>query len=790
MKTRTRISMIVVATVLGAGTLTPALPAAALDAYDTMRIGWVERLTGGTGFDATAAPYAAQVASITTEAQSRWDTIDLSSTTNLWTDANTATVEGIYASYLRVRSMALAAMTHGSALEGDPALLADTVAALDWLEANRYSATTTASGSWWHWEIGIPLELNETVVLLYNHLTATQVADNMAAVAHFTPSVTMTGANRVWKAMIVAGRGVLAKSSTALAAAQSGVVPALAFVATGDGFHTDGSFLQHAKYAYTGGYGLSLLANLVDLLALLDGSTWEVTNPAVDNVYDWVERSFDPLMRDGALMDTVRGREMSRQTNGEHVAGSVLMQTVLTLSRFAPPVEQAWLLPLVKQWIGSAEYRDFFSRGPLYSLVQGQALMADTSVTPRAGLIGAFVYPDMARVVQHRADYAFAIAMSSPTIANYESINGENRRGWYTGDGMTYLYTADGSQFSDDYWPTMLPYRVPGTTVDTISRTASSGAGYVATTGFAGGVSSTSGLYGAAAMSLDGWNTNLVAQKSWFLLDDEIVALGSGVTNTGQTGNGWDGVIRHVETVVDNRKLLSATQSLLVDGATVTTGSAVATVTDPDWAHLSEPGGTGEIGYVFPGTQNLKVLRQTRAFAWSDINTLTGSSSPASNEYVSMWFDHGTNPTGSTYDYVLLPDRTSAQTAAYAASPDVAILENSPEVHAVRDAGLGVMAATFWRNQSETVSDGATPLLTSNARASVIVEDNADGTASISVADPTMVGTAAVQIELHRSSPALVAASSGVTVVQLSPTIIISVAVSSSAGKPFSATFQ
>lgn len=788
---RTRAGMVAVmatAIIFGGALATPA-PAAALDAYDTMRIGWVERIAGGSSFDAAAAPYAAQVTAITTDAQTRWDTLDLTSTTNLWSDANTATVEGIYATVLRVRSMALAYSTHGSALEGDTALLADTIAALDWLEANRYNATTTAVGNWWYWEIGIPLELNETVALLFDHLTATQVSDQMAAVAHFTPSVTMTGANRVWKAMVVAGRGVLSKSSSALSAAQSGVVPALAYVSSGDGFHTDGSFLQHTKYAYTGGYGLSLLVNLVDLLALLDGSTWEVTNPAVGNVYDWVERSFDPLFRDGALMDTVRGREMSRQTNGEHVAGSVLMQAVVTLSRIAPPAEQAWLEPLAKQWIESSEYRDYFSRGSLYALVQGAALVADTSVVARDPLVGTFVYPDMARVVQHGDGYAFAVAMSSQSIANYESINGENRRGWYTGDGMTFLYTGDGSQFSDDYWPTVNPYRLSGTTYDTGSRTAASGAGYLTTTGFAGGVTSGSGLYGSAAMSLDGYNTNLVAQKSWFLLDDEIVALGSGIATTGQSGNGWDGTARHLETTIDQRKLISSGQTLRIDG-TATSGTAVATIVDPDWAHLDEPGGTGEVGYVFPDGQNVKVQRQSRTFAWSDINTANGSSTPVSNEYVSMWFDHGVNPSGGSYAYVVLPNRTAAQTAAYATTPDVEVLENSAEVHAVRDDNLGVTAANFWRNQVETVSDGAAALITSNGRASVVVEEHADGSVTVSVSDPTRAATGSVQIEVHRSSTGLVSASPGVTVTQTSPTIILTVAFSGSAGKTFTATFD
>ena len=46
----------------------------------------------------------------------------------------------------------------------------------------------------------------------------------------------------------------------------------------------------------------------------------------------------------------------------------------------------------------------------------------------------------MARVMKREEKYAFGIAMHSSTIGNYEAMNGENLKGWYTGDGAYYLY--------------------------------------------------------------------------------------------------------------------------------------------------------------------------------------------------------------------------------------------------------------------------------------------------------------------------------------------------------------
>ncbi|MDK9580070.1 polysaccharide lyase family 8 super-sandwich domain-containing protein [Sneathia sanguinegens] len=65
--------------------------------------------------------------------------------------------------------------------------------------------------------------------------------------------------------------------------------------------------------------------------------------------------------------------------------------------------------------------------------------------------------------------------MSSNKIKYYEAMNGENERGWYTGDGMLYLYNGDIRQFNDEFWSTVDPYRLPGITVDKAKREDASG---------------------------------------------------------------------------------------------------------------------------------------------------------------------------------------------------------------------------------------------------------------------------------------------------------------------------
>ena len=82
---------------------------------------------------------------------------------------------------------------------------------------------------------------------------------------------------------------------------------------------------------------------------------------------------------------------------------------------------------------------------------------------------GIKVFASMDRFVQSNPNYMMSLSLYSNRTSSCEAGNGENKRGWHTADGMFYLYNNDGVQFSNSYWPTVDPYRLPGTTVDTVA---------------------------------------------------------------------------------------------------------------------------------------------------------------------------------------------------------------------------------------------------------------------------------------------------------------------------------
>ena len=170
---------------------------------------------------------------------------------------------------------------------------------------------------------------------------------------------------------------------------------------TGEGFYSDGSFLQHYKHPYNGGYGKELLGTLSSLLYLLGGTEWSVTDPDLDNIYGWIDDAFDPLIARGDLMGSVCGREIARPSKQNHAPTQTVIEGALRLIPAARPDRAARLTALVKQWITEDTFRDFLTVTDPASLVAARAVLA--SGRRRAARSSLHKqYPRMDKVAHHR----------------------------------------------------------------------------------------------------------------------------------------------------------------------------------------------------------------------------------------------------------------------------------------------------------------------------------------------------------------------------------------------------
>ncbi|PYC77716.1 lyase [Streptomyces tateyamensis] len=748
----------------GAVALTTQFPGTAwADGYDTLRAIWVRLLTG-TGFDPAAAPFAAALARLGTQAGASLSGLS-PAPDSLWPDLPIGTASAnVTTSYKRLRTMALAYVQPGTGLTGDPTLAGAVSTGLDWLAAHAYTPTTTTYGNWWDWQIGAPQALEDTCALLFGQLTSSQLSTCCAAVDHFVPDSavaaytgTSTGANRVDLCRVLALRGILGRSPAKLTTAQQALTPVFPYVLTGDGLYADGSFVQHTYVPYTGSYGEVLVNGLSKLLALLSGTNWAVTDPGVQHLYTAVTAAYAPFLYNGLVMDGVSGRAISRGTQlsdplqvqqDDHTRGHALLGDLLRLATagVAPAAQAAGWQSLVKGSLQRDYYAPYLSDQSLDipELARAQALLNDSTVAAAPEPVDSRIF-GMDRAVHRRAGWAAQLSICSARTTFYETGNGENLRGWHTNSGMLYWYGSDygDGQYADAFWPTVDPYQLPGTTVSTMVLADAAGGAWGASrpaATWAGGA--TDGHYAVVGQDVRGLQSTLTGRKSWFLLDDSILCLGAGINST-------DGVA--VQTTVDSRNLGSGNgQVFTVDGvAQPSTLGWSRTCTGSQAMAISGMG-----AYVFPPGTTVQVKREARTGSWSAVNS-GSSTAPLTRNYLSLWFDHGTDPVDAGYQYLLMPGATAAAAAARAAAPTATVLANSATVQAVSVPSLGLTMANFF-------AAGSAGPLTVSAPCSVLVSEQG-GTLSVTVSDPTRAATT-VQVTVARPGYGTVTAATGITV--------------------------
>ncbi|MFD3445948.1 polysaccharide lyase 8 family protein [Microbacteriaceae bacterium 4G12] len=766
--------------------------AGTMDQYDQARTKWFNKLTGNEIYDPNDTDMNDYLQKLTNRVTNDgktgyWDTLNKSDgRTYLWSNlVSTTNSAEVTSAYSYLKDMALAYSIKGSSLYHNAALKVDLINALDWMYANRYNEQKNEYGNWWDWEIGTPKRLNDIMVLLYDELTPAQLNNYIKAIDRFNPnpvvrtynnSIKETGANLLDKIFIANLRGVIGKNSDKITQGHDALPKEYLYVDHGDGVYKDGSLVQHFNIAYTGSYGAVWLTRTADILYLLKDSPWEIKDPTVNNIFNWVTDTFEPLIYKGAVMDMVSGRSISRQYENDHDKGRTIVLSVLSLSAVAPQEKSALIKRMVKEWIQTDTTFPSYTKGlSIYDINLVKSLMSDSTIQPRGELLKNQVFAGMDRVVHLRPGFGLGISMFSDRISAFEYGNGENSKGWYTGIGMTSLYNNDLTQFKNDFWPTVDSFRLPGTTTDGSKGILKDWNAYTNTRTWIGG-STIDRFYGSAGMDFSLANvtgSSLQGKKSWFMFDDEIVALGSDITS---------GDNRKVETIVENRQLRdTGDNKLTVNGETKSDNLGWSEpMENVKWAHLEGNVQNSDIGYYFPEPASIFGLRESRTGAWSEINR-GGPTEAITRNYLSLAFEHGTNPNAASYSYVLLPNKNKESIESYSQNPNVVILSNTKNVHSVKETTLGITAANFFEA-------GTTDMITAENPSAVMVKEE-KGELTLSVSDPTQKQDKVI-IELDKTGISVISKDDTVNVLQTSPTIKVEVNVAGSIGKTHVVKFQ
>lgn len=167
-----------------------------------------------------------------------------------------------------------------------------------------------------------------------------------------------------------------------------------------------------------------------------------------------------------------------------------------------------------------------------------------------------------------------------------------------------------------------------------------------------------------------------------------------------------DGTIGTIEPVVYGM------DPIFADGSELSLTNSDTELGNTKWVNFNN-----QVGYYFP--ENASVNGGALKCRWSE----------GKQPHFELWFSHGVNPTDGGYAYVLLPGKTSAQTAEFANSTSVSILANNSDIQCAYDSRTNITYYVFWK--AGTFGD-----ITVKNPCMVITKETSDGL-SIAVSDPT-----------------------------------------------------
>ena len=696
----------------------------------------------------------------------------------------------------KVLSMAKAYAAQGSQYYQNQSLLSDMTNILDYLCTECY-APKSQTDNWWTWEIGVPKDLIPLLILIYDSLTEEQIMRYTEGLYFFQPDPyhegvigtasthaqgyrNNQGANLIDCSTTAVGLGALREDNELvylgmLASSGTFVIQEvedsskIASEGYASGFYPDGSYLDHDNVPYIGAYGIEFMKGGVKIPSLIGGTPWQYPDEVQQNLEYYIVEGFCRSMYRGLMLDSLKGRSVSRPGGSNQAAGREAMTVILQMVDTLSEDSKDTVLSALKYWMQcDPEYIGSLTGAENMAIkAKAQDILEDADIEAYVPPMHKS-FPLMDRAIHRTDNYLFAVSMYSERIQNTEIMNDENRFGWHQNNGMTYIYDSDQDQYTDNFWNTVNPLRLPGTTVVPVnigngtpdSSGYAQGGDYLSDQSWVGG--STIGNYGISGMAFSGvtrsggtgstlpYAPNLQGKKSWFMFDDEIVALGAGITNSGMS--------LPVETTVENRRLgENADNVFTVDGQATNLAVKEADLTDlvdrsadvsgtafedVQWAHLEGNVSDGT-GYYFPtdGTE-IQVRRARTTGNWSDVGTSAGEST---QDYLEMWIDHGVNPTNDSYSYVLLPESTAAETQAYAQNPQITVLMNTDSAQAVYHKGLGITGINFWKNASVEVGD-----VTCDSQASVMLQETENGLLTVAVSDPTMKNKGTIKLTIDK----------------------------------------
>ncbi|HDV5943119.1 TPA: polysaccharide lyase 8 family protein [Staphylococcus aureus] len=630
--------------------------------------------------------------------------------------------------------------------------------ALEWLHKNAYGKEpgkkvadlkTNFSKSapqkntnlnWWDYEIGTPRALTNTLILLKEDFTDEEKKKYTAPIKTFAPksdeilssvgkAEPAKGGNLVDISKVKLLESIIEEDKDMMKNSIDSFNKVFTYVQDSatdkerNGFYKDGSYIDHKDVPYTGAYGVVLLEGISQMMPMIKETPFNDKTQNNTTLTSWIDDGFMPLIYKGEMMDLSRGRAISRENETSHSASATVMKSLLRLSDAMDESTKAKYKQIVKNSVKSdSSYGQNDTLSSYSDIDKMKSLMTDSTISTNGLTQQLKIYNAMDRVTYHNKDldFAFGLSMTSKNVARYENINGENLKGWHTGAGMSYLYNSDVRHYRDNFWATADMKRLAGTT--TLENEEPKGTDVKKSSKTFVGGTKVDDQHASIGMDFENQDKTLTAKKSYFILNDKIVFLGTGIKTTDSSKN--------PVTTIENRKAHGYT--LYTDDKQTTNSNNQET----NSVFLESTNSTqNNIGYHFLNKSKITVKKESHTGKWSDINK-SQKDTQKTDEYYEVTQKHSN--TDDKYAYVLYPGITKDNFKSKASQ--VTVVKQDDDFHVVKD-NESVWAGVNYSDSTQTFDINGTKVEV-KAKGMFILKKKDDNTYECSFYNPESTNSA------------------------------------------------
>ena len=292
--------------------------------------------------------------------------------------------------------------------------------------------------NWWWNQIGVPLRVGASALLMDDALTAEERAGVVKLMQE--SGIRMTGQNKVWLAECVLMRALLEGKALDARAARDAIASEVDMSKTVEGIQADWSFHQHGNMAQFGNYGAAYILSIARFAVIFSGTGLDFPDDKLAILENLLDKGFRPTVWRGSMDIGSVGRQFTE--NAQRLKG-------LT------PLAASWWLARTGRPEAVRIFRDCRAD-----------LRGERAEVPHLGLTW---FPNSAMGMYRTERWMAAVKCETAHIKGTERVNEDNLLGAHLADGALFTYVT-GDEYRDIF-PLWNWRHIPGTTsydVDTV----------------------------------------------------------------------------------------------------------------------------------------------------------------------------------------------------------------------------------------------------------------------------------------------------------------------------------